>query len=261
MSQFPTMLTALGAVSMLFLAAVAVESRSTDDRRALWQAAGFNLAYYGAALALLFPIQAVTAPALVALVNSAGGGLIRLSSTGWSFAAGVLAVLIVTDLLEYGYHRAQHTFALLWRFHSLHHSEERLNATTAMRQHWLDALIRSFVIYPAVGVIFRADPTVIFVALVLTMLNNAQAHMGTRRDGGRLWWLLNSPQYHRCHHSIEPHCIGRNLAAMFPMWDILFGTCYKPAPNEYAPTGLVPSVRPSLAGAILWPFGVSARSS
>jgi sterol desaturase/sphingolipid hydroxylase (fatty acid hydroxylase superfamily) len=119
-----------------------------------------------------------------------------------------------------------------WRFHSLHHSEERLNATTAMRQHWLDALIRSFVIYPVVGVIFHADSTVIFVARVLTLLNNAQAHMGTRRDSGRLWWLLNSPQYHRCHHSIEPHCIGRNLAAMFPLWDILFGTCYKPAPQR-----------------------------
>jgi sterol desaturase/sphingolipid hydroxylase (fatty acid hydroxylase superfamily) len=254
-NQITATLIALGAVTMLFLTAVSIESRSAVDRRALWHAAGFNLAYYAAALTLLFPIQALAAPAIVALVNSAGGGLIRLPSTGWSSAAGVLAVVIVTDFLEYGYHRAQHTLPFLWRFHSLHHSEERINATTAMRQHWLDALIRSLIIFPLAGVIFRADPTIIFVARVLTMLNNAQAHMGTRRDGGRLWWLLNSPQYHRCHHSIEPHCVGRNLAAMFPMWDIIFGTCYKPPPNEYAPTGLVPSVRPSLGRAILWPLG------
>ena len=260
MIKLSTTLIAFGAVSMLFLATVAIESRGTDDRRALWHAAGFNLAYYAAALALMFPIQTITAPALVALVNSAGGGLIRLPATGWSFAAGILAVLVVTDFLEYCYHRVQHTLPFLWRFHSLHHSEERLNATTAMRQHWLDALIRSVVIYPVVGLIFRADPTTIFVARVLTMLNNAQAHMGTRRDGGRLWWLLNSPQYHRCHHSIQPHCIGRNLAAMFPVWDIIFGTCYKPTPNEYAPTGLVPSVRPSLARAIIWPLGAGRLS-
>jgi sterol desaturase/sphingolipid hydroxylase (fatty acid hydroxylase superfamily) len=259
LSQFFETLIAVGGVSALFVAAVAIESRSVGDRRTLWQAAGFNLAYYATALALVWPIQAVAAPALVALVNSAGGGLIRLSSTGWYFATSVLAVLVVTDLLEYGYHRTQHTVPFLWRLHSFHHSEERLNATTAARQHWVDALVRSLIIFPVVGVIFRADPAVILVARLLTMLNNAQAHMGTRRDGGKLWWLLNSPQYHRCHHSFAAHCVGRNLASMFPLWDILFGTCYKPAPDEYGPTGLQPSVRPSLGGAMLWPLGASTR--
>jgi hypothetical protein len=95
-SNVLTTLMALAAVSMLFLAAVAIESRSTEDRRALWHSAGFNLAYYAGALALLFPIQAVMAPALVALVNSAGGGLIRLSGTGWSLAAGIPAATYPT---------------------------------------------------------------------------------------------------------------------------------------------------------------------
>jgi sterol desaturase/sphingolipid hydroxylase (fatty acid hydroxylase superfamily) len=47
--------------------------------------------------------------------------------------------------------------------------------------------------------------------------------------------------------------MNKNFAPIFPMWDLVFGTCYRPAPGEYRATGLLPSVQPSLAAAFLWP--------
>jgi sterol desaturase/sphingolipid hydroxylase (fatty acid hydroxylase superfamily) len=254
MSQILPIAVALCAVCALGGVAVAVESRYAADRRSLWRAARLNLAYYFATASFTTPFMLFAAPAIVALVNRAGGGFILLPANGWRFAGSVLVILLATDALEYAYHRLQHALPLLWRLHSFHHSEEQLNATTSLRQIWFDTLVRGFVLFPIVGILFRVDPAVIVVVRLITTINSMQVHMSWRLSWGPLWWFLNSPQYHRCHHSFAPNVIDKNLAPMFPLWDIAFGTCHKPEPGEYDPTGLRPSVRPSLVAALLWPF-------
>jgi hypothetical protein len=47
---------------------------------------------------------------------------------------------------------------------------------------------------------------------------------------------------------------------MFPLWDVLFRTAYRPAMDEFPATGLIPSVKPSLAGAFLWPLSIARGS-
>src|SRR5262249_38615592 len=49
------------------------------------------------------------------------------------------------------------------------------------------------------------------------------------------------------------------FAPTFPLWDLVFGTCYRPAPREYRATGLLPSVQTSLAAAILWPVSLNLK--
>lgn len=254
MSQILPIAAALGAVCVLGTAAVAIESHYATDRQSLWRAARLNLAYYLATASLVTPVMLFAAPAMVALVNRAGGGVIRLRADGWRFAVSVVVILLATDLLEYTYHRLQHRVPFLWRLHALHHSEEQLNATTSVRQIWFDALVHGLALFPVVGIVFLVDPAVIIVVRLMTMINNMHVHMSRRLSWGPLWWLLNSPQYHRCHHSFAPHVIDKNLAPMFPLWDIVFGTCHKPAAGEYEPTGLRPSVTPSLLAAFLWPL-------
>jgi sterol desaturase/sphingolipid hydroxylase (fatty acid hydroxylase superfamily) len=259
MNAIITFAVAVGGMCALLFIAVAAESRTAANRKSLWQAATFNLSYFVATSAVVVPLSAISAPVVVMLVNSAGGGFIRVPGSGWLVGPGVIAVLLLTDLLEYWYHRAQHRLPLLWRLHSLHHSEEHFNSTTAARQCWLDGVVRVLVIFPAVGIVFRADPVVILIARLLIITNNVHAHMSMHRSWGRLWWLLNSPQYHRCHHSLAADCIDRNLAPMFPFWDVLFGTCHRPRPEEYGATGLNPALRPTLLGAILWPLPTFGR--
>ncbi|GGF14367.1 hypothetical protein GCM10011611_20200 [Aliidongia dinghuensis] len=261
MSALLEALPGLAMIGLMCVVAVAIECGGNVDRQRHCRAAAFNLAYYFTTTAALAPVMSIAASGVAVSLNSIGGGLVALPAGGWWFPANVLAILLVTDFLEYSYHYAQHKVPLLWRMHSLHHSEEQINATTTTRQFWFDQIIRAMVILPIVGLAIRTDASVVVVARMLVVANGIHVHMSLQRGWGRLWWLLNSPQYHRCHHSFLPQHIDRNLAPMFPIWDILFGTAYRAAADEYPPTGLQPSVRPSLLGAVLWPLraGASGR--
>jgi hypothetical protein len=90
MSQILPIAAALGAVCALGGVAVVVEARHAADRRSLWRAARLNLAYYFTTASFVTPLMLFAAPAIVALVNRAGGGFIRLPANGWQFALSVL---------------------------------------------------------------------------------------------------------------------------------------------------------------------------
>jgi sterol desaturase/sphingolipid hydroxylase (fatty acid hydroxylase superfamily) len=51
------------------------------------------------------------------------------------FALQVLEVILLSDFFVYWGHRLQHRSALLWRFHSVHHSAEHLDWLAAHREH------------------------------------------------------------------------------------------------------------------------------
>jgi sterol desaturase/sphingolipid hydroxylase (fatty acid hydroxylase superfamily) len=50
--------------------------------------------------------------------------------------------------------------------------------------------------------------------------------------------LWCGPQIHRIHHSVLPQHRDKNYAVWFPLWDVLFGTYYHPARDEFPPTGV-----------------------
>jgi sterol desaturase/sphingolipid hydroxylase (fatty acid hydroxylase superfamily) len=57
----------------------------------------------------------------------------------------------------------------------------------------------------------------------------------------RLPWLdriLVTPQVHRIHHSIDPQHYNKNFADALPIFDIVFGTYYRPDKEEFPATGL-----------------------
>jgi sterol desaturase/sphingolipid hydroxylase (fatty acid hydroxylase superfamily) len=138
--------------------------------------------------------------------------------------------------------------------HSLHHSDENVNVATTVRHFWLESTIKALSVYAIIGVLFRPSGAVLAAYSVLAMWNY-MSHSNVRLSFGPCWWLLNSPQYHRIHHSTDPTHFNRNFAGLLPIFDILFGTQYKAAPQEYPRTGLSTGQRPSgLLQAILWPF-------
>jgi sterol desaturase/sphingolipid hydroxylase (fatty acid hydroxylase superfamily) len=189
----------------------------------------------------------------VAVVNAAGGGWIVLPNGGWGLLAGLAAYAFLADALEYWFHRAQHRWPLLWAMHSLHHSDPELNATSTGRHFWADHLLKLLTIYLLVGIVFKANPAIIGLYLVMSFYN-VFSHMNLRVGFGRMAFLLNSPQYHRVHHSALPEHYNRNYAALFPIFDVLFGTYYPPRTGEFPATGL--SDRRPPAGplqALLWP--------
>ncbi|WP_345816105.1 sterol desaturase family protein [Paraburkholderia sp. PREW-6R] len=216
----------------------------------------FNMAYAGFYLALSELLKPLTAAAGVAVVNALGGGMVTLNSRGWGAVASFVIVVLAIDLLEYAFHRLQHTWPVLWKLHSLHHSAVEFNVTVTLRHHWLDFVIKGCLLYPLVGVLFKVEPWIVGATTVVFMLGNYFAHLNLRADLGRYITWVNNPQYHRLHHSVRPEHFDHNFAQLLPIWDHLFDTLWVPAKHEWPVTGLDNGEQPrSLFGALSWPIG------
>ncbi|HLI13332.1 MAG TPA: sterol desaturase family protein [Alphaproteobacteria bacterium] len=191
----------------------------------------------------------------VGLVNAAGGGLISLRADGAWWLASLLSYLLVADLLEYLWHRAQHAWKPLWEMHSFHHSEESINALTAFRHFWLEFWIKTVVVYPLLGILFKTPPIILGVASMIYFASHVWVHLNIRVPAGRMSFCLATPQYHRIHHSMRPEHLNKNFADLLPFWDVLFGTAWRPSREEFPDTGLAPSDLPdNVLDALLWPF-------
>ena len=199
------------------------------------------------------------APLTTLAVNAAGGGIVVLPARGWGLIASVAVYLVAMDLGEYLFHRAQHAFAFMWAMHSLHHSDPSFGATTTIRHFWLESWIKTVTIWLAVGVLLKTPPSVLGIYSVLSFYNFL-THANLRLNFGRASWLLNSPAYHRLHHSASPEHFDKNFAALLPIFDVLSGVYVRPRRGEYPDTGLNTGAKPlTIADAILWPLRFSRR--
>lgn len=214
----------------------------------------FNLAAYApGSLA-----QALLGPALVVasaqVVTALGGGLIVLPSRGWGLALGAAAYFVAMDFGEYLFHRAQHQIPLLWSMHSFHHSDEDFNTSTTIRHFWFEKLIKSVTIWPAVALVFRPNAPILAIYTLLGLWNYI-AHMNVPLSFGRWAMVLNTPHYHRRHHSVRLEDQNCNFAAILPIFDLLSGAYRPPPPGEYCPTGLGDGEPPpTIIDTLVWPI-------
>lgn len=146
--------------------------------------------------------------------------------------------LLIFDFAYYWFHRAQHQFPILWSQHKLHHSDESLNVTTAYRHHWLEEPLRVLFMVLPMAILFDLTPA--FSAGLAFALSfwGFYIHTNLNLHFGPVNRVLCSPQLHRLHHSIRPEHRDRNFAAIFPVYDMLFGTYVSPTRGDVPATGL-----------------------
>lgn len=189
------------------------------------------------------------------LARSLGLPAFAYPALGWSAGIPVVDVLLqatfffliscfLGDLWYYWWHRWQHTVPALWELHKLHHSDESLNATSIYRSHLLELPGQSLVRGTTVGLVVdvTAEPVSLIAILAAGLAPPVWdffIHANVRFDGlHRLLPWLSTPQYHWIHHSKLPEHQDRNFAIWLPFFDVLFGSYYRPAVDEYPPTGL-----------------------
>ncbi|UCE64001.1 MAG: sterol desaturase family protein [Nitrospirota bacterium] len=166
-----------------------------------------------------------------------------------------LLVLFIFDFFYYWHHRIQHKWKVLWAQHKLHHAEESLCCFTDQRHHWLEDSIRVFTITIPMGLLLSLTP--VQGALLASVLRywTIFIHSNVRLPFGPFSPIMSGPQLHRIHHSRELIHQDKNLAAFFPIWDILFGTYHRPLPGEWPKTGLASGEKvTSLKGGLILPF-------
>lgn len=196
------------------------------------------------------------------LVNAAGGGLIELRADSWSsFAISLVVFILAIDLFAYAVHRAQHKIPILWAMHSLHHSAEALTLVTGARHYWLEQMVLT-AFFPVTAIVFKTSPEVVTTASFLYFLFEGCVHLNIRLPLGWFALCVNNPQYHRIHHSVRPEHRDLNFCKLLPIVDVVFGTAWWPATDEFPATGLTPREKPrGWLDGIIWPlrrrFGAS----
>jgi alkylglycerol monooxygenase len=144
-----------------------------------------------------------------------------------------LFTLVVLDFFFYWYHRASHRSRFLWCAHVVHHSSERMNFGTALRQSPTGPLTIVLFYWPLPLLGFH--PLVIASAGAVATIYGFWTHTETI---GKLWrpleWVFVTPSHHRAHHGSNPEYIDKNYANLLIIWDRIFGT-FEPevAPVNY----------------------------
>ena len=139
--------------------------------------------------------------------------------TGW--AATAFAVL-GWDAIYYWNHRLNHECRWLWAMHVVHHSSERYNLSTALRQPVAEGLTMSV----PYGLLALAGvrPSVLENARALNLIYQFWIHTEVVRSIGWLENVLNTPSHHRVHHGTNRQYLDRNHGSILIVWDRLFGT-------------------------------------
>jgi sterol desaturase/sphingolipid hydroxylase (fatty acid hydroxylase superfamily) len=134
----------------------------------------------------------------------------------------VALAVIGWDFIYYWNHRFMHESRHLWAIHVVHHSSERYNLSTALRQPAADTLGTSV----PYGLLCLAgiSPELVATARGVNLLYQFWIHTETIGRLGPPEVVLNSPSHHRVHHGSNSQYLDRNHGSILIVWDRLFGT-------------------------------------
>lgn len=136
----------------------------------------------------------------------------------------VLAI-VGTDLAYYAEHRMQHRVRLFWAAHSVHHSSQHFNMSTALRLSWLiPGKFLTAVVY--IPLALAGVPVwMIFLSKAIVLLFQYPIH--TERIGKlhpAIEFVFNTPSHHRVHHGANNPYLDKNYGGILIIWDRLFNS-------------------------------------
>ena len=153
---------------------------------------------------------------------------------GLPFVVQFLAIMFLTDLVQYWVHRAFHRVPWLWHFHAVHHSARSMDWMAGARMHFLEILaLRGTTVIPMFVLGFSPASMNAYIFTVYLYSTFVHANLGWRFAGVEKF--LVTPRFHHWHHGIEDEAVDVNFAVHFPLLDRLFGTYF--LPEERWPAG------------------------
>lgn len=140
------------------------------------------------------------------------------SDTWWAW----VLLFFADDVAYYWFHRISHEVRVFWASHVVHHSSQRYNLSTALRQTWVP--MTSFPFWLPLALI-GIKPWMIILEQSISLTYQFFIH--TERVGRLPRWIeavFNTPSHHRAHHGSNDIYLDRNYAGILIVWDRLLGT-------------------------------------
>jgi len=156
------------------------------------------------------------------------------------FAAQLLIGLMLLDLIgAYLIHWTEHKVPFMWRFHVIHHSDSKVDSSTALRHHPGESVFRA--VFTLLAIVVTGAPmwmVMVYQSLsaLMSQFNHANINIGRGLDK-LLSYVIVTPGMHRVHHHAELPLTDTNYGNIFSIWDRAFGT-YAWAPAHELNLGL-----------------------
>ncbi len=164
-------------------------------------------------------------------------GLLFLLDIGW--IGRLIVGFLLIDAWAYLWHRINHNFDFLWRFHRIHHNDYEMDCTTSARFHFGELGIAATTRLPVI-VIFGLEPLPILfhetILIAVSQFHHSNIKLGWWDQ--LLRWLIVTPALHHVHHSRDLPKTNSNYASILSVWDRLFHSFYIPEPTQNIELGL-----------------------
>ena len=138
----------------------------------------------------------------------------------------LIAAFLLFDGWMYWWHRLNHRIPFLWRFHRTHHSDPRMDVTTANRFHIGEIALSSVLRVPIIALLGLQLWEVAFYELAMftvVQVHHANIAFPAWLDRALRVFIV-TPFMHKVHHSRSQPETDSNYSSLFSFWDRLFRT-------------------------------------
>lgn len=197
-----------------------------------------NLALGGVAAAVAQVLQWLLLRPFVAWAEAHGVGLLPL--LGLPRPAAVALGVVLLDYTLWHWHRWNHMWPALWRFHLVHHVDRDLDASTGLRFHVGElALSIGYRALQVAATGAGAAALDLWSGLLLVSIlfhhSNLRLPLGLER---RLVRVVVTPRMHGIHHSERREEVDTNFSSLLSCWDLLHGSLRLDVPQAAVVIGV-----------------------
>lgn len=156
--------------------------------------------------------------------HSANIGLLRWLSPPTA-VQWILAIALF-DAWQYAFHVMHHKVPLLWRFHSVHHNDAEMDASSAFRFHVGEIALGGatrMVVLPLLGMSMVHLAAYELLVVPISLFHHSNMRLPARVDRFLRCFIV-TPWMHWVHHSTYQPETDSNYASIFSIWDRIFGT-------------------------------------
>lgn len=244
----------IGAVAAVAVLLLLAERRAPlRAQRLSWiRELAVNLAFS----VMAFGVSAVLVrPAVVRVMGWSQGrelGLVHLVALP-PLVRGFVVFLLL-DLTFYYWHRLNHQWPALWRFHNVHHCDPDLGVSTSFRFHFGEVALSTIfrvVQVTAIGAALPAYAVYEAAFQLNTLFHHSNVRLPIRLER-RLNRILVTPRMHGIHHSQLRDETNSNYSVVLPWWDRLHRTLRLNVPQSRIVIGVPGYAEP--ADNRLWPL-------
>ncbi len=136
----------------------------------------------------------------------------------------LLLLFLVSDFSFWVMHIVMHKVRWFWTSHVTHHSSERMNYSTALRQNFTVVFNGAWLFWWVPIALVGFDKNWATIAIELNLAYQFFLHTEAKSPLDKWGAILNTPSHHRVHHGNQPLQIDTNFGGVLIIWDKLFGT-------------------------------------